>query len=314
MKRVIQSFSIWIFLLLGAIAGPLPAHNPPLFFGATNGFVFAGLTGLYSTRLVNPSYTGNAMTIRRVSDGMTLPIAYINGDLDNSSVLAFCVATNCTAQIWNDQSGLTHDIQSGGGPTIVIGGSIVHTINGHTCLTNLGNAAIDVGPAENYITATTFTTYAVGHATSGANSNMLTRLNRIGISGEFAGGIYGLGFAQTVFVGSPAFVPWRVTSDTVVHFASVPYTFGTDGFFAMRLNTTDVIPFKGYLNGGTPGTDNGTLTMATASGEFSTPYSSFTGWTCELAIWQPELSIPQMNDTMANVAAWWGPLWTPITQ
>lgn len=60
---------------------------------------------LYSLRLVNTSYTGPAIKVRRSSDNSTLDINYSAGELDTSALMTFVGSGSGYIDTWFDQSG-----------------------------------------------------------------------------------------------------------------------------------------------------------------------------------------------------------------
>ena len=63
-------------------------------------------TAAYSLRLVNTSYAGKAINVRRSSDNTTLDIGFTaNGDLDTTALKTFVGSGNGYVVIWYDQSG-----------------------------------------------------------------------------------------------------------------------------------------------------------------------------------------------------------------
>jgi Alpha-L-arabinofuranosidase B, catalytic len=310
-----------IAALIGSITlalalGGLPGHN--IGVAPQNGFAIG--SGLWSTRLVNQAYLGNALTAKRASDSTTMVIGYIAGNLDTATLLAFCAATDCGVTVWNDQSGNGRDMACGGcsgatiGPLIVSSGVLAKTMNGHACIYNSPATEGLQAHANPYISTTAMSVLAAGHMVTGGAT--ATARSGPALVSDFASNVWGFSFQSSVFSGAPVFVAYRLDSTAVYRYAAVSYTFDTDGIFGMRFSTGDTPTFKGYLNGGTPGTDASTNTNANASDEASVGanITNLNAWYCEVATYSTELSLASTNATGANMGAYWGPTWTNITQ
>ncbi len=316
--KLIAAFVGWLVLVLAVIAGPLPGRNVRLSAGPA---AVAGDSALFSTRLVNPAYTGKALQVHRSSDSATQDIGFVTGDLDTGAMLAFCTG-DCAVSIWYDQSGNARNLMSSGGPLpgIVSAGSITKTMNGHACVNFVPGThqSLSAGSAFPIITTTTGTVLAVGHAVTGGSAS--TGVANRDMVVDFAANGFGLSFAQSVFTGAPAFIAWRVTAGGE-RTASTSYTFATDGIFGWRLNTSDLTPFKGYVNGGMPGTDTNVDPTTVATEEIALAWNGagpttadFDGWECEIRFFNTELSVADTNIVGNGMATFWGPAWTDITQ
>jgi hypothetical protein len=83
----------------------------------------------YSVRLLDYTYTGPAIDVRRTLDNTTSSIGFdSNGDLDVTSLLTFCGTSSGFVHTWYDQSGNSKHISqvvTGSQPLIVRSGSIV---------------------------------------------------------------------------------------------------------------------------------------------------------------------------------------------
>ena len=104
---------------------------------------YPGATAAYSLRKLDKDYTGNAILIRRSSDGSTQNIGFSGNDIDEASVNTFCSGTSCTVQTWYDQSGNGNDLSSPAAnqPTIYASGSIQ---------TSSGKPAFNFDGSNNY--------------------------------------------------------------------------------------------------------------------------------------------------------------------
>jgi hypothetical protein len=66
---------------------------------------YGGTLVAYSLRLLNSSYSGDAVTVRRASDNATLDIGFVDNALDTSSLESFCAGTDGFVTVWYDQNG-----------------------------------------------------------------------------------------------------------------------------------------------------------------------------------------------------------------
>jgi hypothetical protein len=66
---------------------------------------YSGATAAYSLRLLDSSYSGNAIKVRRASDNTEQDIGFVNNELDTSSLETFCIGTDGFVTVWYDQSG-----------------------------------------------------------------------------------------------------------------------------------------------------------------------------------------------------------------
>jgi len=80
-------------------------NNPvaPDFTGLLNDY--SGASAAYSLRLLDNTYSGNAVRVRRASDNTEQDIGFANNQLDTTSLETFCSGTDGFVAIWYDQSG-----------------------------------------------------------------------------------------------------------------------------------------------------------------------------------------------------------------
>jgi hypothetical protein len=80
----------------------------PAFTGLLD--TYSGAAAAYSLRLLDSTYTGDAIRVRRASDNTEQDIGFdVNGDLDTSALTTFCTGTNGFIRTWYDQSGNAND-------------------------------------------------------------------------------------------------------------------------------------------------------------------------------------------------------------
>tara|TARA_R110002050_G_scaffold267604_1_gene409323 strand:- start:2985 stop:4643 length:1659 start_codon:yes stop_codon:yes gene_type:complete len=71
---------------------------------------YSGAAAAYSLRLLDSTYSGNAIKVRRSSDNAEQDIAFVDNELDTSSLTTFCSGTDGFVTTWYDQSGNTRNV------------------------------------------------------------------------------------------------------------------------------------------------------------------------------------------------------------
>ena len=74
---------------------------------------YSGAAAAYSLRLLDNTYTGDAIVVRRASDNTTQAIGFVNNELDTASLESFCSGTDGFVAVWYDQSGSGNDAAQG---------------------------------------------------------------------------------------------------------------------------------------------------------------------------------------------------------
>lgn len=83
-------------------------EDVPAFTGLLD--TYPGAAAAYSLRLLDSTYTGDAINVRRASDSAVQDIGFdANGDLDTSALATFCAGTNGFVVRWYDQTGNGND-------------------------------------------------------------------------------------------------------------------------------------------------------------------------------------------------------------
>jgi len=118
--------------------------KPSAFTGLLNDY--SGAAAAYSLRLLDNTYTGDAIVVRRASDNTTQAIGFVNNELDTTSLESFCSGTNGFVTTWYDQSGNGVDATQataskqpkivGSGNTLVKGTKPAVEFNGSPYLTS----------------------------------------------------------------------------------------------------------------------------------------------------------------------------------
>jgi len=70
---------------------------------------YPGAVAAYSLRLLNSSYSGNAIEVQRKSDNLTQDIGFSGGALDETTLSSFCSGTDCKVRTLYDQTGNGYD-------------------------------------------------------------------------------------------------------------------------------------------------------------------------------------------------------------
>ena len=100
--------------------------KPPAYTGLLNDY--SGAAAAYSLRLLDNTYTGDAIVVRRASDNTTQAIGFVNNELDTATLESFCTGTDGFVTTWYDQSGNGNDAAQASAssqPKIVSSGSTI---------------------------------------------------------------------------------------------------------------------------------------------------------------------------------------------
>jgi len=117
--------------------------EPVAFTGLLNDY--SGAAAAYSLRLLDNTYTGDAVVVRRASDNTTQAIGFVNNELDTATLESFCSGTDGFVTTWYDQSGNGVDADNASAssqPKIVSSGSTILE-NGKAAVQFDGNDIID---------------------------------------------------------------------------------------------------------------------------------------------------------------------------
>jgi len=107
------------------VQNPEPVPTPA-FTGLLNDY--SGAAAAYSLRLLDNTYTGNAIKVRRSSDNAEQDIAFVNNELDTASLETFAGSGDAFVTTWYDQSGSGNDATqttAASQPKIVSSGSTI---------------------------------------------------------------------------------------------------------------------------------------------------------------------------------------------
>ena len=89
---------------------------------------YDGAAAAYSLRLLDKSYSGSAVRVRRASDNAEQDIAFANNELDTATLETFASGTDAFVTTWYDQSGNGNDAAqatASAQPKIVSSGSTI---------------------------------------------------------------------------------------------------------------------------------------------------------------------------------------------
>ena len=116
--------------------------EPVAFTGLLNDY--SGAAAAYSLRLLDNTYSGNAIKVRRSSDNAEQDIAFVNNELDTASLETFAGSGDAFVTTWYDQSGNGVDAANASAssqPKIVSSGSTILE-NGKATLECNGNSQL----------------------------------------------------------------------------------------------------------------------------------------------------------------------------
>jgi len=148
---------------------------------------YSGAAAAYSLRLLDSSYVGSAIRVRRSSDNTEQDIGFnVFGELDTVSLTAFASTGDAFVKTWYDQSGSSNDATqttTANQPKIVSSGAVV---------TNNGKPSLNF-KAGDFMADTTWNGASTTYIFNVLQSNGLESSPRIGIDvGSFVE-YYGLG-------------------------------------------------------------------------------------------------------------------------
>lgn len=139
-----------------------------------------GAAVAYSLRLLNSSYGGNAVTVRRSNDNAEANIGFAGGELDTKALSDHCGSNDGFVADWLDQSGNGNDASqatAGSQPKIYDGSSAA-------VVTENGKPAVEFdGTNDGYILDTSgldigsLSSFTVGKFATTANQNMMLALS-----------------------------------------------------------------------------------------------------------------------------------------
>ena len=241
----------------------------------------------YALRKLRAAYAGNAMTVRRSSDGTTSAIGFTaTGTLDTTTLLSFCAATNCYVTAWYDQSGNGKDAvqpTSGSQPQIVSLGSLI-TLNSLPTIQGTSSQLCIVGCSTNTTFVMGFTSAVHQLVTLGAAANPEIWRQAATSSGS----------EQAMRVNQAGVFPTSLPSWEVYNLGNnhvSAHTVSTGTAYVYSFDFTATL----WINGSSSGSNSGWSTTATVghAAMFSTPDSPaefYTGYISEFFIFSTNIS------------------------
>ena len=138
--------------------------KPPAYTGLLNDY--SGAAAAYSLRLLDNTYSGSAVRVRRASDNAEQDIAFSNNELDTATLESFASGTDAFVTTWYDQSGNANNATqttASSQPKIVSSGS--------TILEN-GKPAVQNDGSNDYLVNTGGLTTSDNHMILSVHSNI----------------------------------------------------------------------------------------------------------------------------------------------
>jgi len=244
-------------------ASALTYINDKIIAGQTNGTApaslvmtwedTAGFTGLlddypgaaaaYSLRLLDSTYTGSAIRVRRASDNAEQDIGFdFNNELDTSTLATFCSGTDGFVKTWYDQAGsndatqttVTHQ------PKIYDSVTGTHTVGGDPAVEFLTSDSLSmssVTPTTSFAVAKVNTIDVINYWLFGDDGGLV-------LAGTFSG-IDGLGVVQI----NPTLVVSSITGEDtnrhlgVWNYSGSQYQVAKDGGGLVGLSNTNQLSF-----------------------------------------------------------------------
>jgi hypothetical protein len=167
-------------------------EDVPAFTGLLD--TYSGAAAAYSLRLLDSTYEGSAIRVRRASDNAEQDIGFDgNGDLDTSALATFCSGTDGFVKVWYDQSGNENNATQ---TTIGNQPKIYDSVNGLIKDENL-NAAIQFQTidTQNVLIqlAVNFESSLTQPITALATIDRTSTVDRQAVFGELSGSAFRLG-------------------------------------------------------------------------------------------------------------------------
>lgn len=126
--------------------------EPVDFTGLLNDY--SGAAAAYSLRLLDNTYTGDAIKVRRSSDNAEQDIAFVNNELDTATLESFATGTNAFVTTWYDQSGNGNDAVNATAaeqPQIVSSGT-AYSVNSKPAISGNGSKQLGISTELNIST------------------------------------------------------------------------------------------------------------------------------------------------------------------
>jgi hypothetical protein len=161
--------------------------EPVAFTGLLNDY--SGAAAAYSLRLLDNTYSGNAIKVRRSSDNAEQDIAFTNNELDTTSLETFAGSGDAFVTTWYDQSGSGNDATQATAaeqPKIVENGT---TITEGTKPSLDFSSSKELGLSSVSISSNAYSFFGVANTTGTAN-RALFRNRELGSFGTIEGAAF----------------------------------------------------------------------------------------------------------------------------
>jgi len=109
---------------------------------------YPGAAAAYSLRLLDSTYTGSAIRVRRASDNAEQDIGFDNNELDTAALASFCSGTNGFVKTWYSQTGSHDTTQTATGSQPKIYDSVTGVV------TQNGKPAVDFDGSNDFLDST----------------------------------------------------------------------------------------------------------------------------------------------------------------
>ena len=210
--------------------------EPVAFTGLLNDY--SGAAAAYSLRLLDNTYTGNAIKVRRASDNAEQDIAFSNNELDTATLETFASGTDAFVTTWYDQSGNGNDAAqatASAQPQIVSSGSTILK-NGNPSMFYDGSDDVLQSP---FTSSQPISIAAVGNIDTARTFDYFISLN------------------ATFVLGSDGTPDWRlIAGNSLTH---LPVTSSQTLLFSVANSTSSVLSVNGNSITGDAGTDGANL-------------------------------------------------------
>ena len=130
--------------------------EPVDFTGLLNDY--SGAAAAYSLRLLDNTYSGNAIKVRRSSDNAEQDIAFVNNELDTASLESFAGSGNAFVTTWYDQSG------SGNNATQTTASDQPKIVSSGSTILENGKPAFEFDGSNSGLDFTTSLNYSLGYS------------------------------------------------------------------------------------------------------------------------------------------------------
>jgi hypothetical protein len=152
---------------------------------------YPGAAAAYSLRKLRTAYTGDAIMVRRSSDGDSLNIGFSGNYLDTAALKTFCSGTDCFVRQWYDQSGSARNATqstSANQPQIVSSGNLILQNGKPSVQFDGSNDFLNRIESASNLFAANFSVFVVNNVTGGSTRKFLIETTSVG-SNVFSPGL-----------------------------------------------------------------------------------------------------------------------------